>query len=501
MSRGWLGRATLSVAILGLLAFGSMRWLADRTGVEGWGTRTTPIANKGVTDAAIRERFTIRDGALDAKAYESAFLYLLEGYVNYRSARGARVDYPGTPSRNGRTSDGLEGYARFFPLAAAWLASGRADALEVAGRRVSVSAMLREGLLAGTDRDGPEFWGVITSGNQRLVESADVALGLWLSRETLWASLDPAQRQQVATWLKRALDVDAYAGNWSLFPVMVREVLEALGEDVCCNQIVVDRFYASFKKLAMGGGWIADGDQGADYYNAWAMQYVLFWLDQIDPAFDPQFIRQSNRELVGFYQHLMTAKGAPLFGRSICYRMATPVPLITAQVLSPGVVSPGRAMRALDLNWSYFVNHGALAHGIVTQGFCGPDLSVVNDYTAPGSCLWGTRALIVALYLDPKLKLFDAPREPLAVEVSDFSVSEPHIKWRAEGFKDRGELVLTLEANPADAPPAAFQPFSRSHAFREWLRHRTYRPDNREALYGRRQYSSNQTFTACTPGR
>jgi hypothetical protein len=494
-------RILLALTALAALGFAGLRWFADRTGVDGWDQRTVPIANRGVTDAAIRQRFGDHPKGLDTRAYEDAFLYLLEGFVNYRSSAGARVYYPGTPSRNGRTSDGLEGFARFFPIAASWLASGRPDTIVLGGNTVSLERILREGLLAGTRRGGAEFWGVITSNNQRLVESADIALGLWLSRERLWARLEPAERAQVSTWLKRALVVDAYEGNWSLFPILVRRVLVALGEDVCCDEIVVDRYWRQFKQLAMGGGWIADGLQGADYYNAWAMQYVMFWLDQIDPAFDPQFIRESNRAMVAFYQHLMSPRGAPLMGRSVCYRMATPVPLLTAQVLSPGTVSPGRAMRALDAAWGWFVTHGALADGGITQGFCGKDLALVNDYTAPASCLWGARGLVVALYLDPRLHLLDAPREPLPVEAGDFEVTETALGWTVRGTRARGEVVLTITGNPGGPEQPTIRPYTTRHALREWLTHRPSRPNNQDALYKRREYSTEQTMTRCEPAQ
>ena len=492
-------RGLVVLAVLALLLFGTARWLAERTGIEGWSHRAAPIPTRVVTDSAIRARFADESTPLDAKAYESAFVYLFEGFVNYRSALGAAVFYPGTPSRNGRVSDGLEGFARFFPLAASWIASGRPDAIELNGRTVSIAALLMEGLLAGTDRDGPEFWGVITSRDQRLVEAADVALGLWISRERIWSRLDRTQRAQVSTWLKRTLDVDPYEGNWQLFAIVVRRVLAALGEDTCCNEIIIDRSYRDFKKLEIGGGWISDGTQGADYYNAWAMQYLLFWLDQIDPKFDPQFIRSTNRQMVAFYQHMMSPKGAPLFGRSVCYRMATPVPLLTAQYLSPGAVSPGRAMRALDLNWRYFVTHGALADGTITQGFCGPDLSLVNDYTGPGSCLWGTRALVVALYLDPTLGLFKAAREPLPVETADFKITDPKLKWTVEGIRARGEVVLTFEANPDGSDQPVFRAYSWRNRLREWATHQPSRPDNRPAMYGRHRYTSEQRLTQCVP--
>jgi hypothetical protein len=492
----WIGTLALLALVAGVLAFGAARWFAHRTGTEGWTERTTPVPTRTVTDAELRAAFAARPEGLPPKAYEDAFVYLLEGFVNYRSQLGARVAYPGTPSKNGRDSDGLEGFARFFAIGAAWLASGRPDSVQVGARTVSVTALLRDGLLAGTDRDGREFWGVITSGNQRLFESADVALGVWLTRDRIWAKLDRAEKDRVATWLRRALVVHAYEGNWSLIPVLVERVLLALGEDVCCDQVYVARYWREFKQLALGGGWIADGTQGADYYNAWGMQYLMFWIDRIDPAFDPSFIRDTNRRFVAFYQHLMSPKGAPLMGRSVCYRMATPVPLLTALAMSPGVVSKGRAMRALDATWSYFVNHGATRDGAITQGFCGPDLALVNDYTAPGSCLWSARGLVVALALDRELGLLEAPREPLPVEAGDFEVFEEHLKWRVRGRRETGEVTIEIETNDPSAQPA-FTPFGMSHRLREWLRNRPERPANHDAMYGRRTYSTEQTFTRC----
>ncbi len=495
-----LARLLVLALLAGAIGFAGQRWYAHRTGIEGWAERTTPVPTRTVTDAALREAFAQRDAAVPAKAYEDAFLYLLEGFVNYRSPMGARANWPGTPSSNGRRSDGLEGFARFFPLAAAWLASGRPDELEVGGRRVSLTAMLREGLLAGTDRDGPEYWGVITSTSQRLFESGDVALGVWLTRDRIWARLERAEKDRVAAWLRRALAVHAYEGNWSLIPVLVERVLLSLGEDVCCDQIVTQRFWREFKALSLGGGWIADGT-AVDYYNAWAMQYLMFWIDRVDPSFDPAFIRDSNRQMVGFYQYMLGPKGAPLFGRSVCYRMAVPVPLLVAQSISPGTVSKGRAMRALDASWTYFVSHGATRDGGIVQGFCGPDLALVNDYTAPASCLWGARGLILALALDRELGLLDAKREPLPVEEADFSVREPHLKWRLDGRKATGEIVLTIEENADKDVPPAFRAFGAKNAFKEWLYQMPARPANRAALYDAKQYSTEQAFTRCEPAR
>ena len=131
------------------------------------------------------------------------------------------------------------------------------------------------------------------------------------------------------------------------------------------------------------------------------------------------------------------------------------------------------------------------------RGERGKDLALVNEYTAPGSCLWGTRGLVVALYLDPTMKLFDVKRDKLPVEIADYVVTEKSLKWSVQGFKDRGEVVLTLEKNADGADQPVFQPYGFKHQLREWVQHRPIRPNNHPAMYDRRQYSTTQSMTAC----
>ncbi len=497
MNKQRISRVAGVLLALLLVAFLAQRWLAHKVGIEGWTDRAAPKANKIITDPQLRERFAGHANGLKAQAYEDGFRYFLEGHLNYRSPQGAAVFYPGSHSFNGRKSDGFEAFSRFLPLAASWIASGRPDAFDYAGRQISIAQTIKQGLLAGTNRENPEYWGVIRSRHQTLVESADIALGLWLSRKQIWATLSRPEQVQIVTWLKRALEVDPFPGNWSLFPIIVHRVLVSLGEDDCCNDSSMTRMYGDFKKLYIGGGWIEDPPNGADYYNVWAMQYVLFWIDQIDPKFDPKFIREANRDMVGFYSHMISPKGAPLWGRSVCYRMATSVPLLVAQALNPDIISKGLAMRALDATWGYFITHGAVANGIITQGFCGKDLALVNEYTAPGSCLWGTRGLVVALYLDPNLQLLDVKREKLPVEIADYVVSEKSLKWTIQGIKDRGEVILTIEKNAEGENQPAFKRHGLKQQLREWVEHRPIRPSNHAAMYERRQYSTNQSMTAC----
>src|SRR5207248_770688 len=83
--------------------------------------------------------------------------------------------------------------------------------------------------------------------------------------------------------------------------------------------------------------------------------------------------------------------------RSACYRMAAPVPLLLEQ-FDAVHGQPGEARRALDATWEYFLQHNGAKDGNITQGYCGSDARVLDNYSGPASCLWGMRSLIAAIY-------------------------------------------------------------------------------------------------------
>ncbi len=104
----------------------------------------------------------------------------------------ARVDLPGPASANGRDSDGLEGYARSFLLAAIRL---RGDA----GRDPhDLAGWYARGLVAGTDPASPTAWPRLEALDQAKVEACSIALGLHWTRPWLWDRLPPAEQERVA---------------------------------------------------------------------------------------------------------------------------------------------------------------------------------------------------------------------------------------------------------------------------------------------------------------
>lgn len=488
----------LAIAGAVLFSVAVVMLLPKRTGIEGWNERASPRANTVTTDGSLQARFTPGAARTDRDSYDALVRYFLEGWAAYRTPEAARAHYPGAASESGRRSDGLEGFARMFPMAGAWLAAGRPDTLDTAAGPFPLAETFARGLIAGTDPSNPAYWGEIRDYSQLLVESADVALGLWLSRESVWKRLKPEEQRRVVEWLSGALRSEAYEGNWQLFPLVVHRSLKALGADVSRFDARMQSNWEFFRTFHRGDGWFFDPPNGFDYYNAWSIHYAMFWLQRIDPGFDPVFVKQVQGDFASKYKHFFGPTGHPMMGRSVCYRMAAPVPLLTALSLAPNAVSKGEAMRALDLTWSLFLQRGAVADGSVTQGWCGADPATLARYSGPASCLWALRSLVVAYALDRELGLFDAPREPLPVERDDFKIALPVPGWTIAGTRATGVVTLTIDANPeGDGPP--LRPYGVRSRAMEWLTHAPKRPDNHAALYGRRTYSSDRPLTNSCP--
>src|SRR5690606_29376371 len=201
-------------------------------------------------------------------------------------------------------------------------------------------------------------------------------------------------------------------------------------------------------------------------------------------------------EFAGFFRHLFGPQGVPIMGRSLCYRLALPAPVIAASLVAPERIAPGEAMRALDATWSYYVARGAIDEGRLTQGVCRDGPALLDGYSGPASCLWSLRSLVVAYYAQTLQPMFDVPRQPLPVERGDFSVHAGPPGWTVEGSRADGNIRLRIDAN-AGSDPAPLQAFGVGNSIREWLMQAPRRPNNTAALYGRPEYSTADPVMAC----
>lgn len=427
------------------------------------------------------------------RSYERLFAYFLEGFVAHRSPLGASARYPGMFSYNGPRMDRLEGFSRVAPMLAAWLHGGRSPRPEVpGGASRDLVEILSSGMLAGTDPTSREYWGDTKHWGQSIVEAADLALVLWLTKGELWERLAAAERAAICRWLLQVNGKRIPNNNWHLFVVQVNAVLKALGEKHDAQELA--SHYAHAKAFYAGSGWFRDGDMPArpafDYYNAWGFHYHLQWLRRIMPGLDSGFIDESLAQFCAVYRYFFGPEGFPIMGRSACYRMAAPVPLVFAQESHPCVVSAGEARRALDVTWQYFVRRGAVARGNVTQGYFDGDPRLLEDYSGPASCLWALRSLVAAFALRPESAFWTTAPEPLPVEKGDFELRLPQPGWILRGSRSTNSIVIKTAHE--DNPP--LESHKLLDRILEQFTRKPRRPKNHEAKYCRSHYDSAVPF-------
>ncbi|MGJ5643140.1 DUF2264 domain-containing protein [Formosa sp. S-31] len=486
----------LSILAL-LLSLGVVSYIYNKLQeiqIPGWSENIQAFPNSTYYDKEIKTSFTKELNTPIIEKYNQLFKYFARGAYNYKSKSNALIYYPGAISSRGRTTNAIEGFARFFPLAASWLYSENPRNIQFKTSSYNLITLLKAGILAGTNRNHPEYWGDIQDKDQRVVEAADIALGLWLSKSFIWEEFTLSEKKQIYSWLEQAINKEIVDNNWNLFPIIIIKSLEALGFKNDQNSHHINSLYNSYKKKHyLGDGWFDDPPKGIDYYNAWSIHYTLFWIDQIDPNFDHNFIKTSLSDFLKFYKYLFSENGFPIMGRSVCYRMAAPSPIIAGAILLPNEISPGFALNTLDATWSFFIAKNALKNGKVTQGYFEDDLSLLDSYSGAGSCLWSLRSLVLAFYADKHISLFNSEKELLPVQISDFVVNNKTIGWNISGNKSNQKITLKIQKN-FENPDYTILPYGLINSIKEKIFKRPFRPNNSNALYKNYIYTTDVEF-------
>jgi hypothetical protein len=357
---------------------------------------------------------------------------------------------------------------------------------------VDLGELFATGLDAGTDPGSPEFWGQIADRDPSIVEAADVALALWVSRDGVWSELPQRTQRQIADWLGSVNGKKTVDNNWHLFIVLINAVLSDL--DQAHDEKEMHARYSRFKQFYRSDGWYSDGpDDKFDYYNAWGIHYALNWVRQIRPGFDADFLAESSAQFNSSFKYFFGPHGFPIMGRSVCYRMAAPVPLIQSVALADGSVPPAQARRALDLIWRFFIAKGAVSDGTCTQGYGRPDPRILDGYSGPASPLWSLRSLVAAVAIPESDAFWQLPAEPLPVEVGDFEFEIKAIGWRVRGERATGDVCVYPASSRPDSE-TRMQPYPWGRRLLDRVRNQVMRPDNISAKYHRRVYCSREPF-------
>ncbi|MGW1866902.1 DUF2264 domain-containing protein [Streptomyces mauvecolor] len=348
----------------------------------------------------------------------------------HASPRRGLIHLPGArPSWSGPRSDGLEGYARTWLLAALRVAGARGDDPHGHLDRYA------EGLASGTQlpvatgelsHASPDAWPLTTHVRQAIVEAASVALGLRLTRPWLWDKLDDRTRQRAVDWLLPALGPSPVDNNWWLFGLTVAGFLQDADIETDRAKATIERALERIDQWYLGDGWYSDGpNRSFDHYNAWALHFypVLHahlsddqdLLDRYGPRLHAQ---------LDAHTRLFGADGAPMpYGRSLTYRFAAAAAPWLGALTGHTPLSPGATRRLASGTLKYFLDRpegrGATdAAGLLTLGWHGPYPPVIQHYSGPASPYWASKGYL-GLLLPPEHPVWTAVEEPLPAETED----------------------------------------------------------------------------------
>ncbi|MCT1364597.1 MULTISPECIES: DUF2264 domain-containing protein [unclassified Microbacterium] len=379
---------------------------------------------------------------------------ILDGAARHASPAGAGIRYPGAPGGFGAAVDALEGFSRTFLLAAFRIAGDPRGTEPLAERYA-------RGLAAGVDPAGAERWPRPDEVDQAKVEAAALALGLHLTRDTVWARLDDSARTRTVDYLAAVVGGSHPPNNWAWFRVLVEQFLESVRGPSSDADRAAD--FALLDGFERDGGWSADGAaRSFDHYAGWALSfYPLLWADMVgeEPRHADRTARY-RRRLDAFLDdalHLVGADGGPLIqGRSLTYRFATAAAAGVAAFSGTSRHDPGLLRRAVSGQVRHFTDRGAPdATGVLPLGWHGAWRPLAQDYSGPGSPYWAAKGLL-PLALPAAHPFWTAVEQPLPIDRGPFTRVLIAPGWLATGTADG--IVRVVNHGTDHRMPGAHQP-------------------------------------------
>ncbi|MFG2922667.1 DUF2264 domain-containing protein [Streptomyces sp. NPDC048305] len=379
---------------------------------------------------------------------------MLDALTPYATPGFAQYRLPGRGSWSGVVSDGLEGFARSFLLAACRIAG--------AGGVVAPSLIERytAGLVAGTDPESGEAWPALTDCSQQMVEAASIAVALHETRPWIWDRLDARVQERVVDWFSGFVGGRTWDNNWRLFQVVSEQFLASVGAPYRAKDIEdgLDRI----EDWYVGDGWYTDGDgRNFDYYIGWAMHlYPLLWTRIAGPGGDGGRGAVYRERLSGFledYPYFFGADGAPVHqGRSLAYRFAALAPVWMGALADCTPLAPGLTRRLASGTMRHFAERGVPdERGLLTLGWYDTFLPSTQPYSGPASPYWASKGFL-GLLLPPDHEVWTARELPLPVEEADTYRALPAPGWLLHGTRHDG--VVRLVNHGSDHNPPAPSP-------------------------------------------
>jgi hypothetical protein len=398
--------------------------------------------------------------------WEALADHLLRSAARYATPDFAQFRLPGRNSASGVVSDGIEGFARTFLLAAFRIAGGPGDggAWSLGGRGELIDRYAT-GLAAGTDNSNKRGaagtrWPEITDCSQQIVEAAAIAVALHETRHLLWDNLDAGTQDNVKAWLGGIVGKRTYLNNWILFQVVTEQFLASV--DGPHDDAEIERGLDMIEDWYVGDGWYTDGaGQNYDYYIGWAMHlYPLLWTRIAGPGNDGgrgDTYRRRLRQYLEQYQYFFGADGAPVHqGRSLTYRYAAAAPLWLGELAGGATpLTPGQTRRLASGAVRHFTERGVPdSTGLLTLGWHDTFLPATQYYSGPGSPYWAAKSFL-GLLLSPDHPAWTDTEQPGANDRGDQVLAMPAPGFLLHSTRHDGIVRLLNHGSDHNPPPPA----------------------------------------------
>ncbi|MEO8397084.1 MAG: DUF2264 domain-containing protein, partial [Chloroflexota bacterium] len=372
---------------------------------------------------------------------------IVAGWANSLDTSGIRTLMDGLPLEHDQGGS-YEGVTRMMPGLSGWLSDpNRPSTVQWRGVSYDIEALMQRALVNGCDPDQPRSWRYPPvrnkDGDQRTVESAMLAFGLWQSRDRVWSRMNARDQGNVFSFLDQVGQKPSmWDSNWSFFWLLNHSARKGLG--LPYDQTILDEVTGEYLDGAYcGDGWYDDaekcGEQHFDGYITWVFgTYVLAWA-----AMDGHSVPKRRDELLErlrawmrHFPYFFAVDGSTAeYGRSIASKFARMAAPLWAYKQGAWPHSVGMLKRLVSRNLRWYLNRGALrADGTLIQQITSAgSISVIEGYVSTGTG-YGSMTVFSALWsLSDDDPFWTAEEEPLPIERGDFRKVFPIPGWVITG--------------------------------------------------------------------
>lgn len=272
-------------------------------------------------------------------------------------------------------------------------------------------------LSIGTDLLNEHYWGTIENYDQYIVEMAALSLTLLLHKEYFWEKLSQQKQQNLASWMKQALERKIPKNNWTFFKVLIRVALFHCGEAL--DREAIEQELQLIDSMYVGKGWYVDGKiTQRDYYVPFAFHYYgliySVYMKEEDPVWSQRFVERAKCFAQDFIYYFDEAGEALPYGRSLTYRFAQGA-FFSALVFADVEARPwGEIKTILSNHLSNWMAQPIFTFdGRLSIGYHYENMVMAEGYNAPGSPYWALKTFLL-LAVPDEHPFWQS--EPLAVE-------------------------------------------------------------------------------------